>query len=85
MLAFLEQSAVTTPPCTSYPDPVVTYVATGFGYSPPKSRIRTMNEASSQSKRRRAVRLLASAAGVYLLWLGWLVYVAWINTQAGNQ
>jgi hypothetical protein len=28
---------------------------------------------------------LAAFGCMYLLWLGWLSYAAWVNVQAGNQ
>ncbi|QDV24106.1 hypothetical protein [Aureliella helgolandensis] len=36
-------------------------------------------------KGRRPVWILLALASIYLLWLGWLSYVAWVNIQAGNQ
>lgn len=44
-----------------------------------------MGEVNPKRKPGSAWMLLLAALVVYLSWLTWLGYVAWINTQAGNQ
>ncbi len=37
------------------------------------------------NSRKPLPRLLVGIAAIYLAWLLWLAYVAWVNVQSGNQ